>query len=367
MSICYDCIKAPAPEATPCDGYIVNVFDVNTGETYKIRPTIAAGKYGTYKFSLTINGTDFTIYSRDGGDTWEFMYNAQQVAWSTSSDASAPCPSLSGWSAQPGVKYYVTSIDAAVVPTPGEPAKAGCSPSINVPDLINLSTDYKSALESFNNCFISKGTTYYNKIAGGVHCDNRELAKLNLILRLLNEYDCEGRALECIYNHTAFPAAKYSPYQATVGLSSTATKGIYNLVSTEGYTNDLSRFVGFTISVPEGANEAHSFTILTAVFNELGNVTEITISPDYEYEYVELTVDLTNSITSTAYLDSFINFANKFCLDCITTPAVPSTGATKQPGKGPENTSLTTAEDLLRFEETGVPVELESLQTINLI
>lgn len=366
MSICYDCIKAPAPEATPCDGYIVNVFDVNTGETYRIRPTVSAGKYGTYQFSFDINGVAFTIYSRDGGVNWEFMYDAQQVAWSTSDDASAPCPTLSGWIPQPGVKYYVTSIEATIIPTPGEPAVADCSPSINVPDLINLSTDYKTALLTLNDCLISKGTNYYNKISGGVKCDNRELVKLNIILRLLNEYDCSGRALECMYNHTAFPAAKYSDYQSTAEISSTVTKGVYNIVSLETDSNDMSRFVGFTISVPEGDNPAHTFTIVSAVYNLIGDVTQITIFPDYEYEYTNLTVDMANSITSTTYLDSFLNFANKFCLDCITTPATPSTGATKQPGKGPETTSLTAVEDLLRFEETGTPVELESLQTINL-
>lgn len=365
MSICYDCVKAPAATSTPCDGYIVNVFDVNTGRTYEIRPSISDGAYGTYKFSLDVNGAPFTIFSIDGGDTWSFMYDLGQNIYSNSSSASAPCPPPDGWTPTPGAqKYYVTSITTNIIPQPGEPTAAECSPSINIPDTVNFK-DFATVLSSYNDCFISKGTTYYNKISGGVPCDNRELSKMKLILRLLNEQDCEGRALECMYNHTAFPSAVYSPYSESVAISSTATKGIYQLVGLDIPSNDLSRFAGFTISVPEGDAPAHSFTIVSATYSEAGNVTNITITPDYEYEYVELVVSMSYSTTSTAYLDSFINFANKFCLDCITTPATPST-ETKQPGRGPELTSLTTVEDLLRFEETGVPIELESLQTINL-
>jgi len=364
MGICYDCIKAPTETTTPCDGYIANIFSPNSGITQQVRPVIKTGALGTYVFSFEIEGYSYTILSNNGGTTWTFILDATQEKYSSSSTASSPCPPLSGWGSTPAAKFQITSITADVVPTPGEPTAPECSPSINVPDSVNFKS-FSTVLSSFKDCYISKGTTYYNKISGGVPCDNRELVKLNLISRLLNEYDCEGRGLECIYNHTTFPSAVYSPYQATVGLSSTATKGIYDLVSTEGFGNDLSRFAGFTISVPAGANPAHSFTIVTAVYNELSNVTQITISPDYEYEYTELTVDMTNSITSTNYLDSFINFANKFCVDCITTPATPST-TTRQAGRGPELTSLSSVEDLLRTESTGVVIELESLQTINL-
>lgn len=366
MGICYDCIKAPSELPTPCDGYIVNVFDINTGETYRIRPKVSTGAYGTYEFTFDINTIPFTIYSRDGGDYWEFQYDNYQQSWAYSNEASAPCPTLTGWLPFAGVKYYVTSIDANIVPQPGEPTAATCSPSINVPNTVNFK-ELATVLDSFNSCFIAKGTTYYNKISGGVPCDNRELSKMKLILRLLNEKDCTGRALECMYNHTAFPSAVYTKYRTSVIIRNSATPGVYELKGVNTTDDDISRYAGFTINVPAGVLPAHSFTIKSATYDSTADLTKITISPDYGYTYTGgIQVTLSYSTTETAYLDSFINFANKFCLDCITTPAVPLTGATKQPGKGPESISFTTTEDLLRFEQTGVPIELESLQTINL-
>lgn len=364
MGICYDCIKAPAAVTTPCDGYIANIFDPNSGTTQQVRPVIKAAALGTYEFSFEIQGYSYRIYSSNGGTTWVFLLEFGQQKYSSSSIASAPCPPLSGWGSTPEAKLQLTSITAEVVPVPGEPVAAECSPSINVPDTVNFK-DFTTVLNSFNDCYISKGTTYYNKISGGVPCDNRELSKMKLILRLLNEKDCTGRALECMYNYTEFPTAVYSPYVATIGISDTATKGVYDLVNLDGGSNDLSRFAGFTISIPAGEFPAHSFTILSATYNDAGNVTKITINPDYEYEYIEVVGTMSYTPTPTTYLDSFINFANKFCVDCITTPATPST-TTRQPGRGPELTSISSVEDLLRTESTGVVIELESLQTINL-
>lgn len=364
MGICYDCIKAPTETTTPCDGYIANIFSPNSGVTQQVRPSIKTGALGTYVFGFVIEGYSYTVSSKDGGTSWTFILDSTQEKYSFSSTASAPCPPLSGWSSTAGAKFQLTSITADVVPVPGTPVAAECSPSINVPDTVNFK-DFTTVLNSFNDCYISKGTTYYNKISGGVPCDNRELSKMKLILRLLNEKDCTGRALECMYNYTEFPTAVYSPYVATVGISYTATKGVYDLVNLDGGSNDLSRFAGFTISVPEGEFPAHSFTILSATYNDAGNVTQITINPDYEYEYIEVVATMSYTPTPTTYLDSFINFANKFCVDCITTPATPS-ATTRQPGRGPELTSISSVEDLLRTESTGVVIELESLQTINL-
>jgi hypothetical protein len=41
--------------------------------------------------------------------------------------------------------------------------------------------DYNTKLDQYQNCLAQKGTTFYNKVIGGVNCDYRELTKLKLI------------------------------------------------------------------------------------------------------------------------------------------------------------------------------------------
>lgn len=365
MSICYDCVKAPAETPTPCDGSVISLYDISTGVTTDVRPIITAGTGGTYTYTFDFNKISHTIYSSDGGTSWIFIRNDTQQKYGYSNTASAPCPATIGWNPTYIGKWFVVGITSNVIPQPGEPTAATCSPSINVPNTVN-SKELATVLDSFNSCFITKGTTYYNKISGGVPCDSRELSKMKLILRLLNEKDCTGRALECMYNHTAFPSAVYTKYRTSVIIRNSATPGVYELKGVSTTDDDISRYAGFTINVPKGVLPAHSFTIKSATYNVAADLTKITISPDYGYTYTGgIQVTLSYSTTETAYLDSFINFANKFCADCITTPATPLT-STKQPGKGPETTSIATTEDLLRYEGSGFEVELESLQTINL-
>ena len=59
--------------------------------------------------------------------------------------------------------------------------------------------DFEEFVNSIELCYATKGTSYYNKISGGVQCSNLELLKLDLIVYLLNRYDKDS-SLDCIYS-----------------------------------------------------------------------------------------------------------------------------------------------------------------------
>lgn len=77
-----------------------------------------------------------------------------------------------------------------------------------VPNRINNVT-FDQMLSTLGQCLDSKGTTLYNKIAGGVKCSTLELKKLELVLYLLNRKDATS-SLDCIFNGADMPGVSYS-------------------------------------------------------------------------------------------------------------------------------------------------------------
>lgn len=67
-----------------------------------------------------------------------------------------------------------------------------------------------SFIDSIELCYATKGTSYYNKISGGVRCSNLELLKLDLIVYLLNRYEKAGGSLDCIYSGQTMTGIIYS-------------------------------------------------------------------------------------------------------------------------------------------------------------
>lgn len=124
-------------------------------------------------------------------------------------------------------------------------------------------------LERLKTCLNSKGTTYYNKISGAVKCSNNDLSKLELIIYLVSKYDAfivsadSKYSLDCLFNGKPFPGFVWEAWDWQV----------------EGLDDD-------------------------------GNpiITELPITED------------------NTYLQEFLDFAEKFCRDCIvtTSPAPPS-------------------------------------------
>ena len=135
--------------------------------------------------------------------------------------------------------------------------------------------DFRDLVYSYKVCLDSKGTIYYNRLAGGMKCSNSDLLRLELIISLL-KYSQGGKGgsigLDCIYDEVVFPGMSQDDFSET-------------------------------------------------------------------------------TLTATGHLQSFLNFANKFCKDCITsTPVPPPAGA------------VSTAYKL--FGETGTEITLESGDSI---
>lgn len=126
-------------------------------------------------------------------------------------------------------------------------------------------------VDSYKVCLDSKGTIYYNRLAGGMKCSNSDLLRLELIISLLkttNNGKGDPVGLDCIYDEVVFP----------------------------------------------GVTQSQNSQIAPA---------------------------------ATGHLQSFLNFANIFCKDCITsTPVTPPAGA------------ASTAHKL--FSETGIEITLQS-------
>ena len=138
------------------------------------------------------------------------------------------------------------------------------------PKTVN-NTDFLDLVDSYKVCLDSKGTIYYNRLAGGMKCSNSDLLRLELIFSLLKT-TTSGRGgfvgLDCIYDEVVFP----------------------------------------------GVTQTQNSQIAPA---------------------------------ATGHLQSFLNFANIFCKDCITsTPVTPPAGA------------ASTANKL--FSETGIEITLQS-------
>jgi len=76
-----------------------------------------------------------------------------------------------------------------------------------VPSTINGQA-FAELVSDLQACMASKGTSYYNKISGGVKCSNLELSKLDLIIYLLNKYDNRA-SLDCIFSGQPMPGVIY--------------------------------------------------------------------------------------------------------------------------------------------------------------
>ena len=136
--------------------------------------------------------------------------------------------------------------------------------SVNTEDFFDLVDSYKSCLDT-------KGTIYYNRIAGGMKYSNSDLLRLELIISLLN-FTAKGKGnvvgLDCIYDEVIFPGVVQDDFSET-------------------------------------------------------------------------------ALPATGHLQSFLNFANIFCKDCITSTPVGAIG----PGE-----NLTSH----LFSETGIEITLQS-------
>jgi hypothetical protein len=80
--------------------------------------------------------------------------------------------------------------------------------------------DIATFIAQLKACLASKGTVYYNKIQGAVKCSNNDLSKLELIIFLISQYDniptepstVNKYSLDCIFTGQPFPGFKYESW-----------------------------------------------------------------------------------------------------------------------------------------------------------
>ena len=214
--------------------------------------------------------------------------------------------------------------------------------------------DYNTKLAQYQNCLAQKGTTFYNKVVGGVKCDYRELTKLKLITELLSRKD-KDRALDCIYDRKAVPTATYEPIPCSV---SGLTINTANPLTIGG---DYTPFETFDLQVINPANSAvlASRKMIDVTFNSGTSQSTILLDSAFTTTYSGYNICLIQDVESTTtYLETFINFANRFCADCSITPV-----ATKS-STGPSIGTNIIATDLK--SETGVDITTEFNQKITI-
>lgn len=183
-----------------------------------------------------------------------------------------------------------------------------------VPAQINKS-DYNTRLTVFQECLATKGTTFYNKVVGAVKCDHRELSKLKLIIELLGQKN-EDRALDCVYDRQIMPTAVYPALPTGTLTVTTANQKVVVL------TGDISQFETFDLNIP--ALSGFISEIIDAVYNPTLDQTTITVKDNFPstISNTAYTVSFESEV-ATSYLETFINFANQFCADCLTTGLTP--------------------------------------------
>lgn len=358
--------------STPCDGAVIKIYDISVRQEIEIIPLIYPSSDGTtyyYEFEYTSpeGRFNFVIYSIDAGVNWSYIDKATQTKGSIANvPGGSSCPPESGWTSTNGLKTFVVDIENRLIPTDSLDPVGVCYSSIDVPSTANR-LDYTEVLANFKNCFNTKVTTYYNKIIGGVPCDNMELTKMQLILDLLNKKDCDSRALNCIYNRTSTPGVQFDDI-ATLG---TVTSVLLQPTQITVSGNFL-KYLGYQILVTTAAAEEVTHTILDASYNAGTSLTTFTIDPSVQgVAYAANTAEfVTPTYTSTTYLETFLNFANKYCADCIVTPdSVTATGSGTK-GKAPTTANLDPTADYLTKEgslTTNNLIYLESEFPINLI
>lgn len=219
--------------------------------------------------------------------------------------------------------------------------------------------DYNTKLAQYQNCLAEKGTTFYNKLIGGVKCDYRELTKLKLITELLAQKD-KDRALDCIYDRKNVVTATYEPIPCSV---SGLTINTANPLTIDG---DYTPFETFTLQVvnPSNSTVVASRKMIDITFDSGTSQSTILLESAFPQSYGGFNICLIQDEESTTtYLETFINFANRFCADCSATTSATSTGGSSTGSTG--STGLDVVATDLK-SETGVDITTEFNQKITI-
>jgi len=176
-----------------------------------------------------------------------------------------------------------------------------------IPNALDNNQQYEDFLNGLKNCIVNEGSTLLLKTRGGIKCDTIEQVKLSLISYLLNRI-----GLECMYN------CNYTFNHGDVAVDCAARWKAGGPSGGElEWSDSLSLVRGdiFSYEGPDG----------TTQYWEV-------ISPTYTTGIIKprpgelrLCTDVTLPSGSETYLNTFINFARKFCTVCIVEPMAQST------------------------------------------
>jgi hypothetical protein len=223
--------------------------------------------------------------------------------------------------------------------------------------------DYNTKLSQYQNCLAEKGTTFYNKVIGGVNCDYRELTKLKLITELLAQKD-KDRALDCIYDRKDVVTATYEPIPCSV---SGLTINTANPLTING---DYTPFETFNLQVvnPSTSVVLASRKMIDVTFDSGTSQSTILLDSAFSTTYTGYDICLVQDAESTTtYLETFINFANRFCADCSASTSITSstTGSSGSTSGSTGGVGLDIATSDLK-SETGIDITTEFNQKITI-
>tara|TARA_R110002050_G_scaffold93242_1_gene194860 strand:- start:179 stop:3466 length:3288 start_codon:yes stop_codon:yes gene_type:complete len=175
-----------------------------------------------------------------------------------------------------------------------------------IPDQLDNNQTYSTFLEGLANCVVNEGTTLLLKTKGGIKCDTVEQVKLSLITYLLNRI-----GLECMYNCN---------YTFAHGDSGISCSGKWSTGGPSGqelvWVSGTSYVKGDIIQYTDAEGEVYYIEFLT-------NSTGTTSTPN-TWSLDGLKLKRCENVTlpsgTETYLNTFINFARKFCTVCLIAP-----------------------------------------------
>jgi len=180
-----------------------------------------------------------------------------------------------------------------------------------IPNALDNSQQYEDFLNGLKNCIVNEGSTLLLKTRGGIKCDTIEQVKLSLISYLLNRI-----GLECMYN------CNYTFEHGDVAVD---CKGRWESGGPSGkeltWTANTEYVQGDIFKYEEG-EVTYYYEVVTAG-------TYSSSIPPSAGQVGGVRLRRCESVTlpsgSETYLNTFINFARKFCTVCIVEPMAQST------------------------------------------
>lgn len=191
-----------------------------------------------------------------------------------------------------------------------------------IPDTVDNMVDYEVTLNNIKRCLSKEGTTLLFKIKGGIKCDPLEQVKLTLISYLLNKI-----GLECLYNcnYSYLDTDEQIDCAANWALGGPSGGSLNFSYSTEYIKGDIVKWRDNYYVSPGGLPAG---------------------STPNSFNSWSLCVDKTIVTGSETYLETFINFARKFCTVCFSDQPQATIEISEETGETVFNINLENGDNL---------------------